>query len=121
MFEEFMSELLPLLNTRSIKQRIQRLLPKRFIRDQSNAVPEDICLICMRNSKSLDVSELSEWRIVVPWRTQCGHVYCYYCLKSSLMDDSKFMCLRCGETVTEIAEATTEIRDAITPVPVVDE
>ncbi len=31
-----------------------------------------------------------------PYVTDCGHVYCYYCLKTACLQDDNFACPRCG-------------------------
>lgn len=31
-----------------------------------------------------------------PYVTDCGHVYCYYCLKTACLQDDAFACPRCG-------------------------
>ncbi|KAJ1560423.1 peroxisome assembly protein (Peroxin-2), partial [Nowakowskiella sp. JEL0078] len=40
--------------------------------------------------------------ISVPWKAQCGCDYCYYCLRSNLIEDPNFLCLKCGVAVKEI-------------------
>ena len=32
-----------------------------------------------------------------PYVTDCGHIYCYYCLKMQCIQDDQFACPRCGE------------------------
>ena len=31
-----------------------------------------------------------------PYVTDCGHIYCYYCLKTACLQDDSFSCPRCG-------------------------
>ena len=37
---------------------------------------------------------------VLPHLSNCGHVYCYYCLKSNLIADANFSCTVCNNPVT---------------------
>lgn len=41
-------------------------------------------------------------------RSNCGHLYCYYCIKSRLLDSQaagSFRCLRCGQSVHDCSPA----------------
>lgn len=41
-------------------------------------------------------------------RSNCGHLYCYYCIKSRLAEDkstASFRCFRCGQTVHDCGPA----------------
>jgi len=37
---------------------------------------------------------------ILPHISNCGHVYCYYCLKSNLIADRNFSCTVCNDQVT---------------------
>ncbi|CAG8548082.1 7519_t:CDS:2 [Ambispora gerdemannii] len=47
-----------------------------------------------------------------PYETNCGHKYCYYCIKSKLIfEDGTWQCLRCGEEVKSVQRAIEIVND----------
>ena len=35
----------------------------------------------------------------MPYKTNCGHVYCYYCLHALCEKDKKRSCIKCGQQI----------------------
>ncbi|KAJ3334431.1 hypothetical protein HDU93_007940 [Gonapodya sp. JEL0774] len=44
-----------------------------------------------------------------PFVTNCGHVYCYYCVRSSILEDPEWRCLRCAVRVTEVTRVVEKV------------
>lgn len=58
-------------------------------------ISNDTCALCMENGyKSVKITN--------PFKTNCNHCYCYYCVKSEIMADSSWLCLICKSRVTSI-------------------
>jgi peroxin-2 len=38
--------------------------------------------------------------ITTPYVASCGHVYCYYCLRGSRIDQPSFACFTCGDVIS---------------------
>ena len=85
-FTDFLLFLLPLLNFNSIKKIFTKITGSGSLK---NLKPGS-CPICLSTVNTPFVSET------------CEHVYCYYCLRSALIDDPKFNCLICGKLVSKI-------------------
>ncbi|KAL3690859.1 hypothetical protein R1sor_004510 [Riccia sorocarpa] len=84
---ELLLLVIPLLNMISFK----KVLSFSFSGEQSSVANnrEDACPICERTS------------ITVPYRTiPCGHVYCYFCLRTRCIANPSFRCARCEVQVT---------------------
>lgn len=80
--------LLEVLNIGSIVRRVTNSL--HAIAVSREAAPENRCCACY---------ELP----TIPQRSNCGHLYCYYCIQSRLIraeSDGYFPCLRCGKRMT---------------------
>lgn len=73
----------------------------------------DVCAICYENLGSPDLGNLSMNTVAIrtPYETNCGHVFCYYCLRSNMLANNSFPCPRCGTTVTEIAKAIPKLTE----------
>lgn len=55
----------------------------------------DTCALCIdKGYKSVKITN--------PFKTNCNHCYCYYCVKSEIMADSSWLCLICKSRVTSI-------------------
>ncbi|KYR01049.1 RING zinc finger-containing protein [Tieghemostelium lacteum] len=44
--------------------------------------------------------------INIPYSTDCGHLFCYYCIKVNTLIDSSFACPRCNSLVSRIKRYT---------------
>ncbi|KAI9101301.1 Pex12 amino terminal region-domain-containing protein [Phlyctochytrium arcticum] len=101
-FTEFLLFLVPLINVERVKNSVARVLSGPVTLD----LPEHICPVC--HSKNVPHAKLH-----TPYKTNCGHLYCYYCIKTSMMMDNSFACMRCGQKVTEISRhmVTEKIAD----------
>ena len=80
-FSEFIFFILPHFNVFSVRNLIRKLLG---VRSPSNA---NCCGFC-------------EATPTQPHLSNCGHVYCYYCLRSNLLADPNFPCSVCNDAVT---------------------
>lgn len=79
--------LLELLNFKSFVEKLTRSAVS--IASRHEVVPENRCCSC------LELPTISQ-------RTNCGHLYCYYCLWSRMKQfkaEGSFLCLRCGKKV----------------------
>ncbi|CAG8657978.1 8119_t:CDS:2 [Ambispora leptoticha] len=111
-FTEFLLFLMPLINLRKLKNIMKRmLLPTSYTKSNTlNFLPAQICAICYENqtssSSSSSHSSANASKLNNPYETNCGHKYCYYCIKSKLiLEDGTWQCLRCGEEVKSIQRA----------------
>jgi len=93
-FTEFLIFILPLINVDQLKSFISRRILLAVRRNnntnQQPNIPENICPICRSNP------------INTPYRANCRCIYCYYCIRSSLMADKNFQCLRCEAVIRDI-------------------
>lgn len=82
-FSEFLFFVLPHFNVFAIRNWLHRvaLSPSASLTDYS------VCVFC----------EKAPTR---PTVTQCGHVYCHYCLQANCMADSHFPCSVCGQVAS---------------------
>ncbi|XP_062841343.1 peroxisome biogenesis factor 2 [Trichomycterus rosablanca] len=96
-FAEFIIFLLPLLNVWKLKAKAFGLFS---FSDQSGNQAESSghseCAIC------------TEWPIM-PHSIGCGHVFCYYCIKSRAVADAFFSCPKCRTEVTTIQPVKLQI------------
>ncbi|KAG6552426.1 hypothetical protein Mapa_005987 [Marchantia paleacea] len=86
-FSELLLLVLPLLNMLSIR----KVLSFSFSERQSPAADfrEDKCPICEASP------------ITVPYKTvPCGHLYCYFCLRTRCISNPSYRCVRCEVQVT---------------------
>lgn len=53
--------------------------------------------------KKVDISRCSfcEKKVTMPHITDCGHVYCYYCVSASCLADGRFPCSICGSVIED--------------------
>jgi len=83
-FAEFWLFMSPLLNFDGIFRGFRRVF--RFF---SGPVPDNIpgCGVCRADP------------ILTPYRANCGHLFCYYCVRASRMAETVFRCPRCSERI----------------------
>ncbi|KAL1006612.1 hypothetical protein UPYG_G00074440 [Umbra pygmaea] len=94
-FAEFLIFLLPLVNIRKIKTSMYSLFltlglgagGSGEVRDSPGVLRE--CGVC------------GEWP-TTPHTVACGHVFCYYCIKSHTIADAYPSCPKCGAEVGEV-------------------
>ncbi|XP_065842159.1 peroxisome biogenesis factor 2-like [Oscarella lobularis] len=92
-FAEFLFFLLPFINTRHLKNLVQRNVS--FLHLRSN--PEVDCTKCGICEESPPTTPHKA--------TSCGHVFCYYCITANRVADPEFKCPQCGSLVQEITQA----------------
>ncbi|KAJ3152946.1 peroxisome assembly protein (Peroxin-2) [Geranomyces michiganensis] len=99
-FTEFLLFLVPLINVERVKNTITRAISGPTTVD----LPEHICAICHAEDRP-------KTTIHTPYITDCGHVFCYYCIKTSIMADHSFPCPRCGATIRDIQRVAPHERN----------
>ena len=98
--------LMPLINVSKLKRNVKRmLLPAALMSgNEISALPVHICAICHENNSAAATPGTHTSTVIHnPYITDCGHVYCYYCIKTKMMIDDEWCCLRCGKKVDAIA------------------
>lgn len=94
-FTEFMLFILPMIPFTRISRTIRWLAnvgrkAVGFVPGASDVHFDDsTCPICQSS-------------IQIPFQTNCGHRYCYYCLKVATMSEAKPPCNICGNPITSI-------------------
>jgi len=87
-FSEFLLSVMPLVNLSRLRRTImRRLLPKAT--SHMEAARADLyCGFCGSSP------------MMLPMRTNCEHVFCYYCVASELMEQPKALaCPHCGDRI----------------------
>ncbi|KAG0325097.1 peroxisome assembly protein (Peroxin-2) [Dissophora globulifera] len=105
-FTEFLMFLMPLINVSKLKRNVKRMLLPAALMSSNElaALPAHICAICHENNNApLSSGTATSTVVHNPYITNCGHVYCYYCIKTKMMIDDEWCCLRCGMKVEAIA------------------
>lgn len=98
--------LMPLINVSKLKRNVKRmLLPAALMSgNELSDLPAHICAICHENNSAAATPGTQTSTVIHnPYITDCGHVYCYYCIKTKMMIDDEWCCLRCGKKVDAIA------------------
>lgn len=97
---EFLIFVLPLIDIVKLRKKISRRLMGTT--DASNSsgllsfLPEKTCAICYQQA----MTSAAHTDITNPYAGECGHIYCYICIKTSLADDGDgFNCLRCNALI----------------------
>lgn len=109
--------LVPLINIEKLKLKVTRmLLPKSYFVSSKgyDQLPVNQCAICHDSSSndSGSLNQLQDYTVHNPYRTNCGHVYCYYCIQAKLsIFGDEWPCLRCGERVESIEKLIEKIDD----------
>lgn len=103
-YEEFMLTigLLPIDVWRNLPEAI-KLSYRRMLVQLKAILPKKIRKKCIPDHISRDAiyscAICSLKPIVIPYKTSCGHMYCYTCLRSALVDNSQYRCMVCGVKV----------------------
>ncbi|ORY91022.1 Pex12 amino terminal region-domain-containing protein [Syncephalastrum racemosum] len=108
-FTEFLLFLVPLINVEKLKLRLTRmLLPKSYLVSSKgyDQLPQNQCAVCHdAASAETDQMQVLDFTVHNPYQTNCGHIYCYYCIQSKLsVFGDEWPCLRCGERVVSITK-----------------
>lgn len=82
-FSEFIFFILPHFNVFAVRNWLNRVA----LSPSSQPTDHSVCVFCEKTPTRPSV-------------TQCGHVYCYYCLKANCMADKQFSCSACGHVVS---------------------
>ncbi|GAB5588404.1 peroxisome assembly protein (Peroxin-2) [Umbelopsis nana] len=121
-FTEFLLFLMPLINLEKLKLKMSRmLLPKSYLASSQgyDQLPQHQCAICHEKSTAAasnagngaPIGQVEDLTVHNPYAANCGHLYCYVCLKSKItLYEGEWACLRCGERV-ESMEKHIEIVD----------
>ncbi|KAJ1811656.1 peroxisome assembly protein (Peroxin-2), partial [Coemansia sp. RSA 2599] len=110
-FTEFVMFALPLINPARARAWVVRSaramlrLPLASVDPAVAALSADVCAICFTDAaKQADVPvDPESCACVNPYITDCGHRFCYVCVKTRMMaEGNEFACLRCGSRVGTI-------------------
>mmetsp|Transcript_39281 Transcript_39281/g.63717 ORF Transcript_39281/g.63717 Transcript_39281/m.63717 type:complete len:324 (+) Transcript_39281:30-1001(+) len=93
-FTELLLFIMPLINLEKLKGSLLRRFRPVNTEHDAQLAPS-ICAICRADP------------INAPYQSNCGHSFCYYCLKSSCMADSRYRCPRCDVLVTGMTRLAT--------------
>ena len=89
-FTDFAVFIAPFINWNKLRNWTRLGVSRKFL-DLSS----DSCGLCLEKGyKSIKITN--------PYKTNCNHTYCYYCVKSELLADSSWSCLQCRSKVTSI-------------------
>lgn len=89
-FSEFMFFVLPHFNLFTLRNLLRRVCNAKISTDNR------LCSFC-------------EGLPTAPHISDCGHLYCYYCLSANLIADSNFPCCVCNQSVKTITPASETI------------
>ena len=98
-FSDMALFLLPLVDWGRIGRRVTKLV--RTVRSAATAGGGDKCPTAGApvEGDAGDCAACGAAPANMPYRTGCGHTYCYYCLASACQrDGGDYACARCGET-----------------------
>lgn len=108
-FTEFLLFILPLLNIRKIKRTLLKYFSSPTSLSNSSAeltfLPQKTCAICYKENTNTSANTTSN-DVTNPYRTgECGHIYCYICLQSKLVESEGegWNCLRCSTLVKSLS------------------
>ncbi|KAM7390632.1 hypothetical protein PAMA_008696 [Pampus argenteus] len=99
-FAEFLIFLLPLINTRKLKETVSRIL----LGGESAGVD------CGRNGQGVwkECGLCGEWP-TMPHMVGCQHVFCYYCIKSHSIANTHITCPKCGAEAGKLEPVKMEV------------
>jgi len=80
-FTEFLMFIIPLVNTIRLKNFLTSLFSSKI---HQNSLPLSACPICTKDP------------VQTAYQANCGHLFCYYCIKQNCMMDPSYSCPRCG-------------------------
>ena len=96
---------------------MRTLLPKSYLISSKgfDQLPSNQCAICHDNASSAEsgpVGQVQDFTVHNPYETNCGHIYCYYCIQSKIsIFGDEWPCLRCGERVESINKLVEKVED----------
>lgn len=103
-FTEFLLFILPLLNLAKIKRTVLKYIFRTDTNQPQTGelsfLPEKTCAICYKEDEGNAVNK----EVTNPYKADCGHIYCYVCVKSKLLENEGegWTCLRCGQLIKSI-------------------
>lgn len=109
--------LVPLINIEKLKMKLTRmLLPKSYLVSSKgfDQLPVNQCAIChdSTSNEHAPIGQIQDFSVHNPYETNCGHLYCYYCIQSKLsVFGDEWPCLRCGEKVSVIHKHIEKVQD----------
>jgi peroxin-2 len=94
---------MPLINL----ERLGNTVRRRFTKVDTGLakLPDRICVFCYEEQPKEQM--VLGTQVQLPYITNCGHIYCYYCIRSRLMTDPRYPCPRCHEPITAIQRVNT--------------
>ncbi|KAI8576085.1 hypothetical protein K450DRAFT_193124 [Umbelopsis ramanniana AG] len=122
-FTEFLLFLMPLINLEKLKLKVSRmLLPKSYLASSQgyDQLPDHQCAVCHEKSTNdatgtgtgAPIGQMEDLTVHNPYVANCGHLYCYVCLKSKItLYEGEWACLRCGERVESMEKYAEIVED----------
>jgi peroxin-2 len=114
---------MPLINLEKLKLKVSRmLLPKSYLASSQgyDQLPDHQCAICHEKSTTdasgagtgAPIGQMEDLTVHNPYSANCGHLYCYVCLKSKItLYEGEWACLRCGERVESMEKYAEIVED----------
>eukprot|EP00455_Lapot_gusevi_P032035 TRINITY_DN3490_c0_g1_i5.p1 TRINITY_DN3490_c0_g1~~TRINITY_DN3490_c0_g1_i5.p1 ORF type:complete len:343 (+),score=34.99 TRINITY_DN3490_c0_g1_i5:135-1163(+) len=96
-FSEFLLFMMPLINFAKLRMWMSRAV--RWVLRLTTSSDQPIlpgCPVCRADP------------IPSPHVANCGHIFCYYCVRGSQLAESRFRCPQCDEVVHTIQRATPQ-------------
>jgi peroxin-2 len=88
--------LFPLINFDKLFKKLKNMLISSKIDERIKNLPDKICPICNNN---IEIAFES---------VECGHLFCYFCIKSNLIYESSYKCPKCNKNIFNIKRKTIE-------------
>jgi peroxin-2 len=101
---EFLLFILPILNLRKLMRRLGSLAGRQSSSSAQSGplafLPEKTCPVCYQSS-NFQSGVVSSTDITNPYQGECGHIYCYVCLVTKIIEaqGDGWNCLRCGAII----------------------
>ncbi|GAM26016.1 hypothetical protein SAMD00019534_091910, partial [Acytostelium subglobosum LB1] len=111
-FTEFFLFIMPLINIDRIKGFIYRTFiqkPSNMFQQQNRSQQGEDAALAPQLLAPLVLEKCPicfNDPISVPYITDCGHLFCYYCIKTNCMIDPTFTCPRCNSIVSNMKRFT---------------
>lgn len=95
-FTEFMLFIVPMIPISTLSKKIGVVTDKLMtkIGFKQNVVSE--------TSENRAICPICKAKPTIPYRSNCNHVFCYYCIKSLILEEAKPNCPVCNSQITSV-------------------
>mmetsp|Transcript_140398 Transcript_140398/g.436545 ORF Transcript_140398/g.436545 Transcript_140398/m.436545 type:complete len:315 (+) Transcript_140398:59-1003(+) len=92
---EFLLTVMPLVNLAGVRKALaRRFVPKALLRSMEVSAESGCCCLC------------GAAPVTLPMRSDCGHVFCYFCITSEQMDHpGNVVCPHCSAKIQSVQHA----------------